>query len=198
MKNLVIIFAFHLIFSSGFSQELKPLSVYEASLKQYVQSMWKANREEFRDMNRKPFWNYVPDVGFAWGLPIVHWRLSNIFQYRRDKFLLERKLKSLDMKSEIDLNQQMQVLGIEYDKLKLELERIKIAEEKFRIEEAIYAIGVECCQKRECTPEQCRVKDLERFESSERIRILKIDFQILVLETEKLAHFGVKNLHLKL
>ena len=197
MKNLLLTLTFCLISAVSFSQELKPLSVYEASLQSYYQSAWKANREEFRDLQRKPFWNYVPDVGFAWGLPIIHWRLSEIFQYRRDKFLLERKLKSLDMKMEIELNQQMQVLGIEYEKVKLEQERIKIAEEKHRIEEAIYAIGVECCEKRECTPEQCRKKDLERFESLERIRVMQIEFKVLVLEIEKLSHFGGKVVSLR-
>jgi hypothetical protein len=196
MKKIVFVLVIFLTSFDGIGRELRPLVVYEATLQSYYQSAWKAGREEFKDLNRKPFWDYVPDVGFGWGLPIINWRLSNIFQYRRDKYLMERKLKSLDMKMELEMNKQLQVLGLEYEKLILEKEKIKVAEEKYKIEEAIYTIGVECCQKRECTPEQCRKKDLERFESSERIRLMKIDFEILILELEKLSHFGLKTVKL--
>ena len=197
MKEILLIFVF--VFSSIWclARELKPLAAYEASLQSYYQSAWKAGREEFKDLNRKSFWDYVPDVGFGWGLPIINWRLSNIFQYRRDRFLMDRRLKSLDMKMELEMNQQLQALGIEYEKLQLEQERIKVAQEKYTIEAAIYAIGVECCEKRECTPEQCRKKDLERFEASERIRVMRINYDIMVLELEKMAHFGIKNVLLK-
>jgi hypothetical protein len=196
MRPFLILITLLLSYHAGFGKELKPLSVYEASLQSYYQAAWKAGREELKDLKKKPFWNYVPDVGFGWGLPIINWRLSNIFQYRRDKYQLERKLMSLGMKMELEMNQQLQVLGVEYEKLGLEKEKIKVAEEKYKIEEAIYTIGVECCQKRECTPEQCRKKDLERFEGWEKIRLMKIDYDISVLEIEKLSHFGQKTVKL--
>jgi hypothetical protein len=194
-----IAFLLIVLFGYGISvaQEVKPLEEYEKSLKEYYSTYWKAHREEYKGLNEKKVVSYLPDVGFVLGLPSISWRSSEFFRYRRDRDMLEKKLKSLDMSLELEMNAQLLELKIAYEKLMAEKERIKVAEDKYIIQAAIYAIGVECCEKRECTPEVCKTKELERYEASEVLKLMRIGLKIKVLELESLARYGLKMERLK-
>ena len=170
-----------------FSPKVQPLFDYELSLRTYYRKLLDAERQEFKDLTTKPIMSYLPDVGLQFGLPSIHVRLSDYTKYKHDNLVLDRKLLSINQRLELELNAAIQNLRIEYKKLALEHDRLQVATEKMTYVEHIYEIARECCQKRHCTPEECSLKDLAHFEQKQALRELQINFDILILEFEKIA-----------
>jgi hypothetical protein len=142
------------------SQELQTLKTYENSLVKFYRLQRTAEREEFKDFKEKPIWRYLPDVGLQFGLPSVQFRLSNYFEYKRDQHLVKSKLRGIDAKMQLEMNERVQDLRIAYNKLALNLKKLELAQGRLAYLEKIYAIDKECCGMQNCTPEQCHKFDL--------------------------------------
>jgi hypothetical protein len=99
------------------AQALPPLDSLEASLKLYYNKAWTADRSEFVDIQRGKSWNLVPSVGLVFGLPSVNLNTGQIADYMERKAVNRAKLKSLELKYEVMLNEELQKLRIEYQKL---------------------------------------------------------------------------------
>jgi hypothetical protein len=177
--------------SQTFSKKVQPLFDYELSLRTYYRKLRDSQREEFEDLNKKSIATYLPDVGLQFGLPSINFKFSDYLKYNRDLKIFERKLLSIDEKMALELNTAIQELRIEYKKLSLEHDRLTTARDRMVFVENLFKISQECCQKRACTPEDCRKRELDHFEQKQRLREAEINFDILILEFEKLARYGL-------
>jgi hypothetical protein len=187
--------SFWMIFSS-FSgalhgQRLKSLKMYEKSLIDFYRLQRTAEREEFKDFKEKPIWRYLPDVGLQFGLPSVQFRLSNYFEYKRDQHLIKSKLRGIDSKMQLEMNEKIQDLRIAFSKLELDLQKLKLAQGKIVFLEKLRAIDEECCRSFECSPEQCHESELSFYQAVEIIKLREVDYKIGILEIEQLAKYNL-------
>lgn len=188
-----IVVTFVLIGANCLSQELKPLLTYENSLHEFYMAQRHAQREEFKEFKEKPIWKYLPDVGLQFGLPSIQFRVSNYFQFKRDQHLLNAKVKSIDAKLQLEMNEQIQALRIAYQKLQLDAEKMKLAKGRQVFLERLHAIDVECCKRNECTPEECHKSELAFYQAIETIRLKELDYSISILELERMARYNLPN-----
>ncbi|MDZ7936131.1 MAG: hypothetical protein U5M51_14415 [Emticicia sp.] len=175
------------------STDLKDFSEYQKSLKSYYLKLWHAKREEFKDLNEKSFLYYAPTVGLQFGLPSVQFSTRDYANYQRDKKLLKSKLNSLDESLELEMNERLQALRVEYEKVKVEYDKLAVFQGKMKYLKALNAIKLECCTKRECTPEECRRAELEMYEFEQNEKLTALNIKIQVLELEKNAKYGLPN-----
>jgi len=171
------------------SQELKSLKTYENSLVQFYRLQRTAEREEFKDFKEKPIWRYLPDVGLQFGLPSVQFRLSNYFEYKRDQHLIKSKLRGIDAKVQLKMNEKIQDLRIAFRKLELSLDKLKLGRGKLIYLKRLHAIDQECCRTENCTPGQCHRFDLNYYQATEAIKLKEMDYKIDVLELERMAKY---------
>jgi hypothetical protein len=187
--------SFWMIFSSFggvlHGQELKSLKMYEKSLIGFYRLQRTAEREEFKDFKEKPIWRYLPDVGLQFGLPSVQFRLSNYFEYKRDQHLIKSKLRGIDSKMQLEMNEKIQDLRIAFSKLELDLQKLKLAQGKIVFLEKLRAIDEEYCRSFECSPEQCHEPELSFYQAIEIIKLREVDYKIGILEIERSAKYNL-------
>ncbi len=174
---------------------LKELLEYEKSLKTYYLKLWHAQREEFKDLNEKGFMYYLPSVGLQFGLPSVQFTTRDYTNLKRDKKLLKSKLQSLDEGLELEMNERLQALRVEFSKIRLEYDKMAVTQGKMKFLRSLHEIKLECCRRRECTPEDCRKAELEMYSFEELQNIAELNIAIMILEFEKLSKFGLPNEH---
>lgn len=195
-SNIILIFGLKigvLMAQKPPSTDLKDFSEYQKSLKLYYLKLWHAKREEFKDLGEKGVWYYFPTVGLQFGLPSVQFSSKEYLNYKRDKKLLRSKLNSLDETLELEMNERLQALRIEYEKVKVEYDKLAVFQGKMKYLKALHEIKRECCIKRECTPEECRKADLEMYEFEQNEKLTALNIKIQVLELEKNAKYGLPN-----
>lgn len=173
--------------------ELKDFSEYQKSLKSYYLKLWHAKREEFKDLNEKSFLYYAPSIGLQFGLPSIQFSTRDYANYKREKKLLKSKLNSLDETLELEMNERLQALKVEYEKVKVEYDKLAVFQGKLKYLKALHEIKLECCTKRECTPEECRKAELEMYEFEQNDKLTALNIKIQVLELEKNAKYGLPN-----
>lgn len=120
-----------------------------------------AEREEFKDFREKPIWRYLPGVGLQFGLPSVKFRLSNYFEYKRDQHLIKSKLRGIDAKVQLEMNEKIQDLRIAFRKLELSLDKLELGWGRMIYLEWLHAIDQECYRTENCTLGQCHRFDLD-------------------------------------
>ncbi len=185
----------HLMAQKSSKVALKELSEYEKSLKTYYLKLWHAQREEFKDLNEKTFWYYLPSFGLQFGLPSVQFSTKEYLTYKRDKKLLRSKLQSLDESLELEMNERLQALRVEFSKIQVEYDKMAVSQGKMKFLRSLHEIKLECCRRRECTPEDCRKAELEMYSFEELQKIAELNIGIMVLEFEKLAKYNLPNEH---
>lgn len=173
--------------------ELRDFSEYEKSLKSYYLKLWHAKRQEFKDLNEKSFLYYAPSVGLQFGLPSIQFSTRDYANYKRDKMLMRSKLNSLDETLELEMNERLQALRVEYEKVKVEYEKLSVFQGKLKYLRSLHEIKQECCRRRECTPEDCRKSDLEVYEFEQNEKLTALNIKIQVLELEKNAKYALPN-----
>lgn len=175
--------------------ELKDFSEYQKSLKSYYLKLWHAKREEFKDLNEKSFLYYAPSVGFQFGLPSINFSTRDYANYKRDKMLHKSKLNSLDETLELEMNERLQALAVEYIKVKLEYDKLAVYQGKLKYLKALHEIKQECCRRRECTPEDCKKADYEMYSFEEQEKLTQLEIGIKILDLEKLAKYKLPMEH---
>ncbi|MCU0325579.1 MAG: hypothetical protein MUF45_10055, partial [Spirosomaceae bacterium] len=171
--------------------QLKPLEDYNKSLKYYHNKLWTAERKEFTDLNIKSFFYYLPNIGLQFGLPSIQFGLKDLLNYKREKKIFDSKLKSLDLTANVNLNEALQALQIEYNKTLVVSDRLKAFQAVTAIKKKIWNITQECCKKNECQPTECYKTELEITERSEQEFLLIAELRIKILEIEKLAKYNL-------
>ena len=171
-------------FISCEAQELVSLD----SLLNQVKRLSKAKKEseiiEFNYEMKGKFLNYVPSVGFSFGLPSVNWSLSEILAIRKDKKVRKQKIKSIILKNDNELSKKIEVVKIKYKKLEVEFRKLEQKEGSILICQKIFKIYKEAFEKEEIAPlefyKQTLAKenvenDLENFKLELKIKILELD-----------------------
>ena len=200
MLIFIIFWSFFLKNDTLFAQkvvkiELKEISEYEKSLKLYYLKLWHAQREEFKDLNEKSIFYYFPTVGLQFGLPSVQFSTKEYLSYKRDKKLLKSKLQSLDEGLELEMNERLQALRVEFRKIQVEYDKMAVSQGKMKFLQSLHEIKLECCRRRECTPEDCRKAELDMYGFEELQKIADLNIGIMILEFEKLAKYNLPNEH---
>lgn len=175
--------------------ELKEFSEYEKSLKSYYLKLWHAKREEFKDLNEKSFLYYAPSIGLQFGLPSIQFSTRDYANYKRDKMLHRSKLNSLDASLELEMNERLQGLEVEHNKIKLEYDKLAVYQGKLKYLRSLNEIKQECCRRRECTPEDCKKADLEMYGYEEQEKLTELEIGIKILDLEKLAKYKLPMEH---
>lgn len=176
-----------------FSLNLLDWDEYQKSVKTYYFRLWYAKKAEFKAVNEKSFWYALPTVGLQFGLPSIHIGSRDVLDYRRQKQLLENKLTSIDQGTLLEMNEQLQIVKIEFEKLKIEVQKLGILKGRGEFLNNLHTIRQECCKERSCTPEECKKADLEMYLFTEEIKTKELELKIKLLEFEKIARFGLPN-----
>lgn len=175
--------------------ELRDFSEYEKSLKSYYLKLWHAQREEFKDLNEKSFLYYAPSIGLQFGLPNIQFSTRDYANYKRDKMLLRSKLNSLDARLELEMNERLQALKVEYEKVNVEYDKLAVFQGKLKYLRSLHEIKQECCRRRECSPEDCKKADLEMYGYEEQEKLTELEIGIKILDLEKLAKYKLPMEH---
>ena len=175
--------------------ELKEFSEYEKSLKSYYLKLWHAKREEFKDLNEKSFLYYAPSIGLQFGLPSIQFSTKDYANYKRDRMLHRSKLNSLDASLELEMNERLQGLEVEHNKIKLEYDKLAVYQGKLKYLRSLHEIKQECCRRRECTPEDCKKADLELYGYEEQEKLMELEIGIKILDLEKLSKYKLPMEH---
>ncbi len=173
------------------AQQLPPLDSLEASLKLYYNKSWTAERAEFTDIQRGKSWNLVPSVGLVFGLPSVNLNTGQIANYMERKAVNKAKLKSMDLKYGVLLNEELQKLRIEYRKLEKHKEKAGADAQLMKIKQEIFSIYQEAYDKKEMKPLEFLQKKLEHETTVQEALLREKDYQIAVLELMRLARYGM-------
>jgi outer membrane protein TolC len=101
------------------------------------------------------------------------------------------KLKSLELKYEVMLNEELQKLRIEYQKLEREREKADADAQLLTIRREIFAIYQEAYDKKEMKPLEYLQKKLEHESLVQAGALREQDYRIALLELIRLARYGM-------
>jgi hypothetical protein len=171
--------------------QLLPVAPYSLSCKAYLNKQWTAERAEFVNVQRGKNWNLVPSVGLAFGLPSVSFNTGQIASYKQRQSETAAKLKSIDLRYNLMLNEQLNLITIEHNKLEIEQEKMSIIAHENATKAQMWKIYQEAYLKKELKPLDFYAQKLA-FEAAQNNYLLAIQqFKIGVLELEKLAHYNM-------
>ena len=176
---------------SANGQGLLSYETYAISMKSYLNKAWTVERTEYINIQKGKNWNLVPNVGIVFGLPSVNLNTSAIATYKQRQAETAAKLKSIDLKYELLLNESLNNLRIEMEKAKNENERLTSFQNQLATREMIYQIHKEAYSKKEMKPiDYLREKLLyETFKSE--IENKNRDYVVMIKNVEKLAHYDM-------
>lgn len=173
--------------------EVVSLDSLESSLQYFYNLSWTSERVEFVKGEKGKVLNYLPSVGFTFGLPAISFGTDKIVKMRKDKKDRISKLEAIDKKYFIIYNEMLQKLRLEYKKLEVEKRKILVKEKLFEIESKLFEITQEGFDKLEITPEQYLIKLKDYKQKKEVIQIEKLEYEIKILELYELAKFKLPN-----
>lgn len=169
--------------------ELQTYATYAVSLKAYYNALWTADRAEFVDVQRGKNWNLVPSVGLVFGLPSVNLNTGQIAAYKQRQGETKAKLRSLELRYTVLLNQALNELQIELAKAAVEARKLELTGAGLSTKKRIYTISEEAYRKHEVSPLEFYRERLS-YENAEHDRELAgSNYQLMVLSIEKLAHY---------
>ncbi|RAJ89864.1 hypothetical protein LX87_05659 [Larkinella arboricola] len=132
---------------------IQPLSVYETNLKRYYTTKWQADRKEFETVHKKKWWYYLPNVGWAFGLPTVTLGTSTLAQIDRDKTVMKAKLDGIDAKAHYEYNEALLELRTRYRLLTREREHDRLERQLTDpVENSIMQIHTDAFTDQKITP----------------------------------------------
>ncbi|WP_428664396.1 hypothetical protein [Runella sp.] len=77
------------------NENLQKLEKYEASLKEWHNRKFAADRKEFLETTKKKWWYYLPNVGITLGMPTISTNTGTLAQIDRDRQTKKAKLEAL-------------------------------------------------------------------------------------------------------
>lgn len=159
------------------------------SLKAYYNALWTADRAEFVDIQKGKNWNLIPSFGLVFGLPSVNLNTGQIATYKQRQGETRAKLKSLELRYTVLLNQALNELQIELAKAAVEARKLELTGAGLRTKRRIYTISEEAYRKHETAPLEFYRERLS-YENAEQDRELaENNYWLTVLGIEKLAHY---------
>lgn len=169
--------------------ELQSYATYAVSLKAHYNALWTADRAEFVDVQRGKNWNLIPSFGLVFGLPSVNLNTGQVAAYKQRQGETRAKLKSLELRYTVLLNQALNELQIELAKVAVEARRMQLLGAGLSTKRKIVDIASEAYRKHELAPLDFYRERLS-YESAEQDRELaENNYRVTVLNIEKLAHY---------
>lgn len=200
LMKLLLTLVLVLSFYNAKSQilEVPQLSALEASLKLYHNQNWTAERAAFVYEQKGKILNYLPSVGFSFGLPTVSYSSQSLFAYKENKKARSAALASLDRSAELKYNEELNSLRIEFEKLQFQKQKVRALAASLVTEEKIFSIWQEAHRKKELKPLEFLQKKRQFEDSKTNLELAESAFNLAVLELQKMARFGQRSekLHL--
>lgn len=169
--------------------QLQTYATYAVSLKAYYNALWTADRAEYVDIQKGKNWNLVPSVGLVFGLPSVNLNTGQVANYKQRQGETRAKLKSLELKYTVLLNQALNELQIELAKAAVEARKLELLGAGLSTKRRIFTIAEEAYRKHETAPLDYYRERLS-YENAEQDRELaENNYRLTVLSIEKLAHY---------
>ena len=169
--------------------QLQTYTTYAVSMKAYYNALWTADRAEFVDIQKGKNWNLVPSVGLVFGLPSVNLNTGQIANYKQRQGETRAKLKSLELRYTVLLNQALNELQIELAKAAVEARKLELLGAGLSTKRRIFTIAEEAYRKHETAPLEFYRERLS-YENAEQDRELaENNYRLTILGIEKLAHY---------
>jgi hypothetical protein len=173
--------------------QLLNYDTYSISMKAYLNQQWTAERSEWTAAVRGQRWSYIPNVGLAFGLPTVGLNTGQIAAYKQQQGTNAAKLRAIDAKYQLLLNDQLNLLKIEVEKAGVEQAKLLTYSATLEARKSIFEIYQEAFKKKELKPLDFLQQKLA-YESAVQQYLLAVkSYQIVVLEVERLAHYNMPN-----
>ncbi|NME72795.1 TolC family protein [Flammeovirga aprica] len=138
--------------SNNEALEIAPLLDLEMSIRHYYNKEFYAQYAEWADDGKGRVWTYLPDVGFAFGLPTVTLSTRQIKQAKKMEKQRDQKLQStLDMLT-LKMNTDIQKLRVLYQKYEHNRQLLQEKMELLNIDFKIFDIYKEGYEKNEIEP----------------------------------------------
>ncbi len=190
---LILLIVGLLLLSSGISAkaQLMNYDTYAISLKSYYNKLWAAERAEFVDIEQGKKWNMVPSFGVAFGLPSINMNTGQIAAYKARQAEVKAKLKSIDMKYEVQLNEGLNNLKIEISKANNAELKLDDYSSVLAARGQIFKIYQEAFNKKEMKPIDFYKEKLIIETANQEYQRAVRDFQVMILEIEKLARYDM-------
>ncbi len=181
-----------LILSFGSANgQLLNYDTYSLSMKRYLNQQWTAERAEFTEAVKGQRWSYIPSVGLAFGLPSIGLNTGQIASYKQAQGTNAAKLRAIDAKYHVLLNDQLNQLRIEIEKAENEQAKLLSYSTTMAARGRIFSIYQEQFKKREIKPLDFYQQQLS-FESAQQEYVLATrSYFIVVLGVERLAHYNM-------
>lgn len=176
--------------------QLMEYPTYALPMKAYLNRQWTAERAEFTDLQRGKNWNMVPSVGLVFGLPSVSLNTGQIASYKQRQGETKAKLKSIDLRYELLLNESLNQLRIEVEKAETERAKLGMLGELMTSREKIFKVYKESFTKREMAPLLFYKEEIAFAQSKQEYQLAAMSFQVVILNIEKLAHYGAPSEHI--
>lgn len=170
--------------------QLLNYGTYSLSTKAHFNALWTADRAEYTDLQRGKNWAMIPNVGLAFGLPSVSLNTGQIANYKQRQGETKAKLKSLELRYEVLLNEALNSLSIEIEKAQLEEQKLFILSGVAGIKKKIFDIHQEAFDKRAMKPLDYYREKLAYETTQQEYQIAIRTYQLVVLNVEKLAHYN--------
>lgn len=188
---IVLVTALMMLSVQSAKAQLREYGTYAVAMKAYLNRQWTAERAEYTAIQRGKGWNMVPSFGIVFGLPTVSLNTGQIAAYKQYQGETKAKLKSLDLRYELLLNEALNGLRIEVEKAKNEEAKLVILANTATTREILYKIHKEAYEKKESKPIDYYSEKLLYLNSIQAYQLAVKACSIVVLEVEKLAHYNM-------
>nr|WP_236941135.1 TolC family protein [Flammeovirga sp. MY04] len=163
-KGLFFVFLFllesqHLIAQNSISvkQNFDTISIakltdLEESIMVYYQKDFIADYIAWQDDGKGRIWSYMPDVGFAFGLPTMNLSTRHIKSAKKQEKQRKQKLESIKEKRTLLMNTDIQKLRVLYEKFINDQEQLAEKMKVLEIDQKILDIYTEGYEQNEIDP----------------------------------------------
>lgn len=162
---------------------------YAGSLRAYVGQAWAAERAEFSQQVKGQRWAYLPNVGLAFGLPSIGLNTGQIASYKQQQGTNEARVRGIDAKYKLLLNEGLNTLRIELEKALIEKQKLGNLAAALGTKRKIFSIYQEAYSKRELKTLDYYSQKLSMQNSEQEYTLAQQNFLIIILELERLAHY---------
>jgi len=173
--------------------QLLTYETYASSLRSYVGQSWAAERAEFTQQIRGQRWAYLPNVGLAFGLPSIGLNTGQIASYKQQQGSNAAKVRAIDARYKVLLNDQLNQLRIEVEKAGIEEQKLNSLVIGLGTKRKIFSIYQEAYSKRELKALDYYSQKLSIQSAEQEYALGLQNFRITILEVERLAHYKMPN-----
>lgn len=191
-KRLAVVVLLVLAWNLGIAQhseQIQRLDVYEQSLRKYHAEKVKVELTEYKEMTKRKWWYYMPQLGFNLGLPSVNGGTSQIVQLDVQKQQNRARIAGIIANSVMEFRTDLLHLRQLYETALIIAEELNELLQIAKLQSTIFAVSEEANRQQQIKPVEYQQALLSYQQQRLAHEAKRRVYRLKIIEVENLARY---------